>query len=414
MALKHAEILGFRAKDTLYKKADEKGLFLWIFPNGSKRWNFKYRFQGKEKAMALGVYPEIGLADARRKRDEARRLLADGIDPMHTRKMKKIAASINAGNSFATVGEEFIAVKMVNAQKAPATIEKARWYLSHLLPALGSRPIADIAPAELLAVLKTIEKEGKRETAVRIRALASRIFRYGVATTRCNADPAALLTGALSAPIVKSHAAIIDPKRLGEFLRAVDAFGGSPTVKLAMQILPHVMLRPGELRFARWDEIDLEEAIWRVPAERTKLRRPHAVPISAQVAALLTELRPHSIDDGFLFPGERSHLKPISENAVNAAFRRMGFSKDEATAHGFRTTASTMLNESGKWQPDAIERALAHGDSDAVRGVYNRGTYWNERVPMMQWWSDYLDKLRIGGEILPFQNPQSGNVFVHR
>ncbi len=403
MALKHAEIQGFRAKDTLYKKADEKGLSLWIFPNGSKRWNFKYRFGGKEKAMALGVYPETSLADARKKRDEARRVLLDGQDPMHARKMKKIADSVNAGNSFATVGEEFITVKLVNSQKAPATIEKARWYLAHLLPALGSRPIAEIAPAELLAVLKTIEKKGKRETAVRTRALASRIFRYGVATTRCNADPAALLTGALSAPIVKSHAAILDPKRLGEFLRSVDTFGGSPIVKLAMQILPHVMLRPGELRFARWDEIDLEQAIWRIPAERTKQRRPHAVPISTQVLVLLGKVKPHSIDDGFLFPGERTHLKPISENAMNAAYRRMGFGKEEVTAHGFRSTASTMLNESGKWQPDAIERALAHGDSDAIRGKYNRGHYWEERVPMMQWWSDYLDKVKAGGDVIPIR-----------
>lgn len=408
MALKHAEIQGFRAKDTLYKKADEKGLFLWIFPNGSKRWNFKYRFSGKEKSMALGVYPEVSLADARRKRDDARRMLADGHDPMHARKMKKISNSINAGNSFATVGEEFITVKLVNSQKAPATIEKARWYFGHLLPALGSRPIADIEPAELLAVLKAIEKKGKRETAVRTRALASRIFRYGVATTRCKADPAALLTGALSSPIVVSYAAILEPKRLGEFLRAVDGFGGGPIVKLAMQILPHVMLRPGELRFARWDELDLENAIWRIPAERTKQRRPHALPISKQVLALLCELRPHSIDDGFLFPGERTHLKPISENAMNAAFRRMGFGKGEVTAHGFRSTASTMLNESGKWQPDAIERALAHGDSDAIRGKYNRGSYWDERVPMMQWWSDYLDKVKVGGDILPFSARNAG------
>lgn len=403
MALKHLEIQGFRAKDSLYKKADEKGLSLWIFPNGSKRWNFKYRFGGKEKSMALGVYPEVSLADARKKRDDARRSLADGLDPMHERKMKKIAATVNAGNSFATVGEEFITVKLVNSHKAPATIEKARWYLSHLLPALGSRPIAEIMPAELLVVLKAIEKKGKRETAVRTRALASRIFRYGVATTRCNADPAALLTGALSAPIVKNHAAILDIKRLGEFLRTAESFAGSPVVKLAIQILPHVMLRPGELRFARWKDIDLEEAIWRVPAERTKLRRPHAVPISMQVLELLNELKAHSIGDGFLFPGERTHLKPISENAMNAAYRRMGFTKDEVTSHGFRSTASTLLNESSKWQPDAIERALAHGDSDVIRGKYNRGNYWAERVPMMQWWSDYLDKVKAGGDVIPIR-----------
>lgn len=402
MPLKFSEVQSFRAKDRLYKKADEKGLSLWIFPNGSKRWHYKYRFAGKEKSMALGVFPEVSLAEARQKRDEARRLLAAGKDPMHERKMRKITAAVNAGNSFASVAEEFIATKLDNSKTARVTVEKARWYLGHLTPALGRRPIAEIVAAELLPILKGIERQGKLETAFRTRALASRIFRFGIATARCTSDPAALLIGSLSSPVAKHHSAIIEPKKLGELLRAVDSYAGSPIVKLALQILPHVMLRPGELRYSRWEDIDLEARIWRISAERTKQRRAHDVPISTQVATYLELLRPHSIDDGYMFPGERSHLKPLSENVFNATFRRMGFGKEEVTAHGFRTTASTLLNESGKWQPDAIERSLAHGDSNATRGIYNRGAYWEERVLMMQWWSDYLDTVKSGGTIVKF------------
>ena len=363
----------------------------------------KYRHGGKEKRLAFGAWPDITLADARAKRDEARKQLADGSDPAHLRKMAKIAAQVNANNSFSSVADDFIRVKLENNHKAEATITKARWFLSHLLPDLGGRPIAEIEPAELLAVLKRLEAKGHRETARRTRAFASRVFKHGVATTRCKDDPAALLSDALSAPIVRHHAAILEPVKLGAFLRAIDAYSGGPIVKLAMQLSPHVFLRPGELRQAKWPEVDLGEAIWRIPAKRTKLRRVHAVPLSRQAIALLQELGEHSGGLEHMFPGLRTHMRPMSENALNAAFRRMGFGADEVTAHGLRSTASTLLNESGKWHPDAIERALAHGDSDAVRGAYHRGTYWDERVKMMQWWSDHLDALRNGADVLPLK-----------
>ncbi len=289
---------------------------------------------------------------------------------------------------------------MVNNGKAPATVAKARWFLSHLTPALGSRPIAEIEPAELLVVLKAIERRGHLETAGKTRALASRIFRYGVATTRCARDPAALLIGALTTGKVRHHAAILDPAQLGEFLRAIDDYGGGPIVKLAMQLAPHVFLRPGELRQGKWQEIDWEAAVWRVPAERTKLRRQHSVPLSQQSLVILKELQRHSDGFDFMFPGQRSHLKPMSENTLNGTYRRLGFDKDTVSAHGLRATASTLLNESGKWHSDAIERALAHGHSNAVRGAYARGQHWDERVEMAQWWSDYLDQLRQGAEII--------------
>jgi integrase len=402
MALKALEIKAFRPANKAIRKSDEKGLYLEVRPNGSKLWFLKYRVDGREKRLGLGVWPEVSLADARAKRDEARRVVQAGGDPLFDRKMVKIERKVGSGNTFQSVAEDFIATKLEANGKAESTISKARWFLSHLAPAIGNRPISEIKPAELLAALKRIERRGHRETAVRTRNFASRVFRHGVATARCSDDPARLLEGALATPIVKHHAAIIEPKRLGEFLRAIDDYTGGPLVKLAMQLGPHVFLRPGELRMGRWAEVDWEQAHWTIPAERTKLRRPHTVPLSAQSLALLRELEQHSGGLDLMFPGQRSHRKPISENAVNSGFRRMGFSGDEVTAHGLRSTASTLLNESGLWHADAIERALAHGHSDAVRGVYARGQHMPERVAMAQWWSDYLDKVKAGGEVVAF------------
>jgi integrase len=409
MALKALEIKALHPQGKVYRKADEKGLYIEVFPNGSKLWRMKYRFNGAEKRLSLGAYPEVSLADAREKRDAARKALREGIDPGHERKMAKVAAKVSAGNSFQSVAEDFIETKLVANGKAGPTIEKARWFLSHLTPALGSRPIAEIEPAELLAVLKKIERKGKRETARRTRALASRVFRFGVATARCKTDPASLLGDALSAPIVRHHAAILDPKLLGDFLRAIDAYSGGPIVRIAMQLAPHLFLRPGELRQGLWQEIDWDNKIWNVPAERMKRRRPHSVPLSRQAIALLEELQEHSGGFERMFPGQRSHLRPMSENTLNATYRRLGFDKDTITSHGLRSTASSLLNESGKWHPDAIERGLSHGDSNFIRGIYARGDFWDERVEMVQWWSDYLDRLRIGAEIVPFRAGKTDN-----
>lgn len=408
MPLTAAEIRALQPKDTVYRKTDAKGLYVEVAPSGSKLWRMKYRFQGSEKRLSFGAWPDVSLAEARAQRDEARKKIREGIDPGHEKKMAKIAAQISAGNSFQSVAEDFIDVKLAKSGKAEATVKKARWYLSLLAPAIGGRPIAEIEAAELLAVLKTLENKGHRETANRARSFASRVFRYGVATTRCKHDPAALLISALARPIVQHRAAILDPKTLGEFLRAIDAYQGGPVVKLAMQIAPHVYLRPGELRFARWGEIDFDNAIWSVPAERTKMRRPHSVPLSSQVIGFLRELEQHSGGFELLFPGQRSHLRPISENTLNQTYRRLGFDSDTVTAHGLRATASTLLNESGEWHPDAIERALAHGDSNAVRGAYARGQFWDERIAMAQWWSNYLDKVKMGGKVVPLTRAIEG------
>lgn len=407
MSLKAAEIRAFRAGDAPYKKADAKGLYLEIFPNGSKLWRWKYRVAGKEKRLALGAWPDVTLAKARQLCEAARATLADGADPALERKRAKATARISAANTFASVATEYIDGKMVGEGRAETTLAKARWFLDLLRPAVGELPISDVDPQMLLAPLKRLEARGNKETAKKVRSFASRVFRYGVATGRCRADPAALLQGALVAPKARHYAAILEPAKLGELLRAVDSYTGNPITRLALQITPHVFVRPGELRHAEWSEFDLDEAIWRIPAGKMKARRAHSVPLSPQVVALLGELRTLTGGDGYVFPALYSPRRPMSENTINVALRRMGFGKDEATAHGFRATASTLLNESGKWQPDAIERALAHGDSDAVRGTYSRGQYWDERVRMAAWWSDYLDRLRDGGEVIPFGRAES-------
>lgn len=408
MPLKDTEIRALQPKLTPYKKSDGLGLYLEIFPNGSKLWRLKYRFHDKEKRLALGKYPQVTLAKARIKRNEARDIIAEGMDPALEKRRAKIQARIDSGNSFTSVAEEFIATKLEAEGKAQGTIVKARWFLELLKPAIGSLPISDIEPAELLAPLKKIERKGNHETANLCRSFAGRVFRYGVATSRCKTDPAALLQGALIAPKVKHYAAITDPIKFGALLRAIDIYEGSPITRYALQFAPHVFVRPGELRHAEWGEIDFDQAEWQIPKGKMKARRPHAVPLSRQSLAILSDIRALTGAGQYIFPSLQTPKRAMSENTVNVALRRMGYTKEEMTGHGFRTSASSMLNESGKWNPDAIERALAHGDSDAVRGAYNRGTYWDERVLMAQWWSDYLDRLKSGGEVLPFDKKIMG------
>lgn len=395
MALNDTLIRAAKPRESSWKLADAKGLFLLITASGGKLWKLKYRIAGKEKKLALGAYPDVGLAAARKLRDAARATIAAGHDPSLERKKAKFAARLSADVTFASVANEYIDSKMVGDQKAPATISKARWFLEQLVPAIGTMPIADVDPQMLLAALKRLEAKGHHETAKKTRSFASRVFRYGVATGRCTSDPAQLLQGALIAPRAKHFAAILEPMKLGELLRAIEGFTGSPVTLAALRIAPHVFVRPGELRHAEWSEFDLPGKIWTLPAAKMKARRQHAVPLSTQVVSLLEELRKLTADGKYVFPSAGGASRPMSENTLNASFRRMGFSKDEVTAHGLRATASTLLNESGLWHPDAIERALAHGESNAVRGAYHRGMHWAERVQMAQWWSDYLDQLRV-------------------
>lgn len=405
MPLKVLEVKAFQPAEKTYRKTDEKGLYLEVRPNGSKLWFFKYRHQGAEKRIGLGAWPDVSLADARERRDEARKTAQTGGDPLHLRKMDKIAAKVSGGNTFQSVGEDYIKVRMVGTGKAEPTVNKARWYLAQLSETIGNRPIADIEAGEVLLVIKKIAARGTIYSARRACTFASRVFRHGVANSLCKNDPAALLGNALPVPPVKNRAAITQPERLSEFLQAIEAYGGGAVVKAAITLLPHVFLRPGEFRQSEWDAINWDEATWTIPAAKAKMRRPHVIPLSRQAIAILRDLHAHTGPTGYIFPGERSHLRPMSENALNLAFRRMGFAADEITAHGLRATASTLLNESGLWQVDAIERALSHGHSNAVRGAYARGQHWQERVQMMQWWSDYLDKLQQGAVILPFHKP---------
>jgi integrase len=294
------------------------------------------------------------------------------------------------------VAEEFLE-RQVGRKRSDATLTKNRWLLEQAYPDLGNRAVASIKAAEVLAVLRKVEARGRLETANRLRAIIGAVFRHAIATVRAETDPTTALRGALQAPEVTHRAAITDAVALGGLLRALESFEGQPATAAALKLLPMVFTRPGELRQARWSEVSLEEAVWRIPAERTKMRREHLVPLPRQALAILRA--------GLLFPSIRSAHRPMSDNTLNAALRRLGYGKDEVTAHGFRATASTLLNESGRFSADAIERALAHQDPDPVRRAYARGTFWKERVEMAQWWADHLDTLRTGGEVVPMRRP---------
>lgn len=385
-----------KPREKPYKVADSQGLYLLINPRGSKLWRVKYRINGVERKLAVGPYPEITLAEARAARDAARRQLAHSIDPNYAKRQARIEATMRAENSFSKVAEELIA-KREKEGVSPRTLEKYRWLLKLLSSEFGRRPVAEISPAELLHELKHHERRGRFETAKRLRSFASRVFRYAAATARAERDPAQMLLGALIQPRVKHFSAITDAAAFGGLLRAIEDYEGDPAVMHALRLTPHLFQRPGELRQMEWVEINFEKAIWTLPAEKMKMRQPHAVPLSRQASAILESMRDLTGNGKYVFPSVRTRARPISENTVTAALRRMGYTKEQMTAHGFRTSASSLLNESGKWNPDAIERALAHMVSGEIRRIYNQSAYWAERVDMAQWWSDYLDELRNGG-----------------
>lgn len=393
MALTDAQIRATRPSTKPVKRADGHGLYIEVQPSGSKLWRLKYRVGGKEKRIALGAYPAVSLAEARRRRDQERAKLEQGLDPSLERKREKAAAQKSSERTFERLACEYLE-KMRKEGRAAATLKKAEWFLLLLKPAIGSMPVSEVDPQMLLAALKKLEGKGNYETAKKARSFASRVFRYAVATGRAASDPANLLQGALISPKAQHYAAILEPRKLGALLRAIDSYDGNPITQLALQIAPHVFVRPGELRHAEWTELDLDNSIWKIPAHKMKARRPHAVPLSSQVHSLFLQLERLTGPDGYAFPALYKRNRPMSENTINAAFRRMGFEKEEVCAHGLRSTASTLLNESGIWSSDAIERALAHGFSGAVRAAYHRGQHWDERVRMAQWWSDYLDELR--------------------
>lgn len=402
MALTDVAIRALRPNDSLQKISDGEGLQLWVQPNGSKLWRMAYRFLGKQKSLSFGAYPAISLAEARKRRDEAKALLASGIDPGQQKRLDKLTKATSAATTFQLVAEEYLD-KQKREGKSEATITKNRYLLAKALPDIGARPVAEIKAPEILAVLKQLERRGTLETATRVREIIGAVIRYAIATARAESDPTPALANAIVTPKVEHRAAILDPIALGAFLRALEAFDAYPPIRAALRLLPLLYTRPGELRLAEWREFDLAGAVWVIPAKRTKMRREHEVPLARQAVAILNELHALTGKGRLAFPGLRTVERPISENTLNASMRRMGFSGEDVTAHGFRATASTLLNQSGKFSPDAIERALAHQDPDAVRRAYNRGAYWQQRVEMAQWWADYLDTLRKGGEVLAFR-----------
>lgn len=394
--LTEPKIKAARPKEKPYKLFDERGLYLFVTPSGGRLWRLKYRLNGKEKLLALGAYPDVPLKRAREKRDEARRLIADGIDPSAQKKAERQASA----DTFSALAKEYLQVKRSSLN--PKTIAKAQWLLDDWLnPSIGSIHVKKLRAAEVLAVCRRLEAKGKYESAHRARALASRVMRYGVATGRCEHDPCAYLRGALKPVKVTNRAAITEPAKLGELLRAIDGYQGQPSTAYALKILPYLFVRPGELRAAEWREFDLEsdEPLWRIPAGRMKMKEQHVVPLARQVVVLLKQLQPITGDGPLLFPSLRSSKRPISDNTLNAALRRLGYSGDEHVAHGFRSTASTLLNEQG-WHPDLIELQLAHAPRNKVRAAYNRAERLAERRKMMQAWADYLDGLKAGGKII--------------
>jgi integrase len=395
MALTDFTIKNAKPKATAYKLGDGGGLYLQIHPSGSKLWRMKYRLDGREKKLAIGPYPLVSLADARTRRDQARLQIVDGKDPSREKMLANYQTIASGDDPFGKVAQEFID-KRRREGMSESTATKSEYYVTRLGPTISRLPIGAITTIEILVALRRIEAKGNYETARRVLQLTGRVFRYGVATARIVSDPTRDLRGALITPRPKHYGAIIEADRVGQLLRAIDGYDGQQLTKLAMQLLPHVFVRPGELRHAEWHEIDFDAAIWTIPTEKMKMRRVHHVPLSRQSIELLCQVEEISGSSGYVFPSIRTPKRPMSENTVNAGLRRLGFAGDEMTAHGFRAMASTLLNESGQWSADAIERALAHGDANKVRAAYHRGTHWNERVEMAQWWSDYLDTLRNG------------------
>ncbi|NKF23242.1 tyrosine-type recombinase/integrase [Solimonas marina] len=383
------------------KLNDGDGLFLLVNPNGSKWWRFRYRHDGKSKLLSLGVHPHTGLADARQRRDECRRLIAQGVDPSVHRQGTKQAAVAALSNNFEAVAREWLSKQQ---HLSLVTLDKSRVLLERLaFPWIGESPVSDITAPALLAVLRRVEGRGRIETAHRLKQLCGRVFRYAIATGRAERDPSADLRGALATAKVSHRAAVTEPAAFAKLLHDLDGYTGTFVVASALKVAPLLFVRPGELRRMEWPELNLEAAEWRIPASKMKMRREHVVPLPVQVIDILRELYPLTgrgpdlrLDaPRYVFPSSRSRLKPMSENTINAALRGLGYSKDQATAHGFRATASTLLHELG-WPSDVIERQLAHQERNAVKRAYNRSQYLAKRQKLMQAWADHCDALKRG------------------
>lgn len=387
-----------------YKLSAGDGLFLEVTPTGSKRWRLRYFFAGKEKMLSLGLFPAVGLQEAKNARDTARKLLTQGIDPSEKRKDDKAAAAMATANSFEAIAREWMARQ---TDRAEVTREKSTWLLGMAIEAFGRRPINEITPPMVLAPCRKLESEGKLETASRLRSKCGQVFRYAVATGRADRDPTTDLRGALKTPVVTHRAAITDPKQVGELLRDIDGYSGTFVVKCALKLAPLLFIRPGELRAAQWADIDLEAAQWRYtpPKTRNQTQLEIIVPLPTQAVAILRELLPLTGNSPFVFKstGQSGHL---SEAAILNALRRMGYAKDEMSGHGFRAMARTILDEVLGYRIEIIEQQLAHKVKDMHGRAYNRTKHLPERIRMMQQWADYLDGLKAGAVVVPFKRPE--------
>lgn len=382
-----------KPRERSYKLADGYGLYLFVASNGARLWRLDYRHDGKRQTMSFGPYPEVTLVDARDATYAARKQLREGRNPMHEKRVARVTAKVARATTFGLVADELLA-KLERENRAPVTIEKRSWLLKDLAADLSERPVAAITPAEVLALLRVVEGKGHLETAKRLRAAIGQVMRLAVATNRAQGDPTAALRGAIATPTVTHRAAITDKEGAGRLMVALRGYDRD-VVRSAMLLMAYCFPRPGECRQARWAEIDFKGQIWTIPAERTKMRREHRIPLSRQAMATLRDLHQVTGADagGLCFPGQRSMRRPISENTICVALRTLGFSGDEMSAHGFRALASSLLHEDSPFNSETIERALGHQDSNAIRRAYARGEHWSDRVRLVQWWADYLDNL---------------------
>lgn len=402
MPLSDTAIRAIKPREKAYKVADEKGLFILVNPGGSRLWRLKYRIDGKEKVMALGAYPDVGLKDAREKRDDARKLIAAGIDPVQKKKSDEAEARVRATNTFELVAREWHEnIKGEWIEKH--AVRTMKLFERDLFPFIGGKPINEIKPRELLECLRRVEKRGTLSTAHRLLTQCGQVFRYGVASDRCERDTAADLRDALvKKPQVEHFAAITDPKRVGELMRMIDGYQGTAIVSAALKLSPMLFVRPGELRIAEWTEMDLDAAVWELPAGKMKMRNPHVVPLPTQAVDILRELHQMTGHGKHVFPSWGGDRRPMSSNTVRVALRAMGVKAEEMTAHGFRAMARTILDEVLGFRVDLIEHQLAHTVVDPNGRAYNRTAFLVERREMMQRWADYLDKLKAGAEVISF------------
>lgn len=395
MPLNDIKIRNLKSGDRAYKVSDFEGLFILVKVSGAKSWRFKYRIDGKERLLVIGDYPAVSLAKARQARDVAKAQLADGVDPSEAKQEEKRLRLEAKGQTFEKIGAAFLA-KQRQEGKSAATLSKTEYHIKLANRDFGRKPVSEITAPMILKTLRKVEAKGNYETAHRLRARIGSIFRYAVASGIAETDPTYALRDALIRPTRVHRAAIVDPKALGRLMVEIDGFDGQATTRIALKLLAILAQRPGEVRNAKWDEIDLAEAVWSIPAAKMKMRRDHNVPLPKQALKLLEHLRAMNNKGDYLFPSLRTWTRPMSENTLNAALRRMGYSGDEMTAHGFRASFSTLANESGLWNPDAIERALAHVEKNEVRRAYARGEHWEERVRLADWWAGFLDEVRAG------------------